>query len=114
MNHDERAGADKLNTKIAIAHRVYTVPRNAFEPKPARYRFAVNRKRGTRQRRGTERHDVNPPANLAEPLAIAGQHFEVSQTPVCEEYRLGALQMRITGKDRFGVGLSEVQQGGLS
>ena len=41
MNHDERAGADKLNTEIAIAYGVYTVSRNAFESELARHPLAV-------------------------------------------------------------------------
>ncbi len=63
------------------------------------------------KRSGTERQYVDALASFSQPLAIARQHFEVSQTPVGKEYRLRALQMCVTGQHGLAVVLRQIEQG---
>jgi hypothetical protein len=55
--------------------------------------FAVDRERGTGERRRSERRLIQPLARIREPPAIAGSHLDIGEQMVPEGHRLGGLQM---------------------
>src|SRR5438552_392900 len=103
MNHDERCCADELDTEITIADRIDTVARDAVKTESPRDGIAIDRICRSCQGRRAERQHVDALAGIYQTFLIARQHFEVRQTPVGEQNRLGTLKMSVTRNDRVAI-----------
>src|SRR5207253_8233247 len=107
---DERGGTEKLNHEVAITNRVKAVARDAVKTEHPCDSIAIDGVRRSRERRRAQRQDVHALAGIHETFSIAGQHFEVRQTPMSEQNRLGALQMSVTRNDRLAIRFRQSEQ----
>ena len=64
---------------------------------------AIERKRGTGQRRRAQRAFIAPPAGVGEAAAVARRHLHIGEEVVAEGHRLGGLQMGEAGHHRPGM-----------
>src|SRR5262249_18154059 len=107
---DHRGGTHKLDHEITIADGIQTICRDCVKAESLRDAVPIDRKGCARECRRTERHNVYALANFAEALAVASQHFEVSETPVREQNRLCTLQMGVAGNRDFTICVREIEQ----
>ena|SRR5437667_11551881 len=110
MHHYERRVTYKLDTEVTIADRIEAVARDTVKAQGPRNRIAIDWIRSSCQRRRPERQNVHALAQISEPFAIAGQHFKIRQTPMREQYWLGALQVGITRYHGFAICFSQLDK----
>src|SRR5262249_14283919 len=109
--HQERvSGTGKQTPDTPAPPPAHAVPRNQYNPGPLRHCFGIDGVESSRQCRGTERHDVDPLPNIVQALAVPRQHFKISQTPVSEQNRLGALQMGVPGQNNLLISLGKKEK----
>src|ERR1700730_2725126 len=110
MDHDERAGTEKLNAKIAIADGVHTFARDRCKFQLARHSFAVDGIGGPSQCGRAQWQYVYALAYISQTLAVACKHFKVGETPMREEHWLCPLQMCVPGNDCLAMRFGQIEQ----
>ena len=93
VHRRDRGGGQRLQDEVAVGDRVERVRHRPLEPERLGGHVAVDRERGTGQRRGAERGLVRPLARIGEPAAVAPRHLHIGQKMMSECYRLRGLQM---------------------
>ena len=96
---------DELQEEIAVAGDVEAVPCHRIEAELLSHRFAIDRQRRARQRRGAQRQHVDALAAIGQAFAVALELLDVGEEVVRREHRLGALQVRVAGQDDAGLAL---------
>ena len=92
---EHRRRVQVLERKVAIAHRVEAVGREAREAEPCRERVAVVLKRRARDGARTQRQAVGRLARRGEALLVAFERGDVREPEVREQHRLRRLQVRV-------------------
>src|SRR5581483_10901601 len=92
---------------------VETVTGHARKAEPFGHPLAINREVRAGECARSERQDVRPPASLTHPLTVAREHRKICQQEMCQQDRLGFLQMRVPRHRRVGVGFGQFEERAL-
>src|SRR5438034_11655461 len=98
MQRGDRCGAERFEHEIAIGDCIDAVGGGAVKAQRRRETGAVDWVRRARQCAAAEWALIGALAGVGESRRVALEHFNVRQTPVREEDRLGALQRRGNGE----------------
>jgi len=107
MQADKRERMQVLENEVAIAGGIDGIGCRRDEAQFARDEAAVECERGAGHCARAKRAVVKVGAAIPKALGVAENHLNVSEKPVRNQHRLGALHVRVAGHDGVagGVGL---------
>jgi hypothetical protein len=87
----DRRRCKRFHHEVAVRHRIERIRSRAVEAQSLGGHLAVERKRGSRQRRRAEWAFVQTLARIGEAAAIPLRHFDKGEQMMAEGHRLGGL-----------------------
>ena len=110
MHAADRRDRQELQREIPVRYRVDGVARRARKAKRLRRFGAVDRKAGAGKCGRSKRAFVEPRQRVADPRAVASEHFHIGHAVMAEGHRLRCLQMCEAGHDGVGVLFGPVEK----
>ena len=90
MHRRDGGGGQRLQHEVAVGDGVERIRHRPVEAERLRGHVAVDRERRAGERRGAERHLVQPRLRVGEPAAVARRHLDIGQQMMAEGHRLRA------------------------
>ena len=113
VRHQQRGGGAKFDGEVAVADGIERVGAHALKAQFGGDAFAVDGKRGARQRRSAQRQAVGAAAAVGKAFGIAREHLKVRHEVMTEGDRLRDLQVRKAGHRRVDMLFGQIQQRAL-
>src|SRR5215207_10258143 len=96
MHRDHGTGVKHVDDEITVGDRVETVGGDSTEVQIGSGRLSIDRVGHAGKGTCAKRHDVGPAIGVYQAIEVTVQHGDVGKQMVCQEHRLGALQVRVT------------------
>ncbi|MEY3459336.1 MAG: hypothetical protein RL215_2493 [Planctomycetota bacterium] len=100
----------EFNEVIAVAGDVEAIGGDRVESEEFRGEVAINWQRGSGERGGTERADIDSCAAVGEPFTVALEFLDIGEPVMSGHHGLCALQMRVAGHEYVGVGRAAIKE----
>src|SRR5579864_5264214 len=95
MQREQRQCLDEFDREIAIARRVDAVRCRSIEAKFVGHQSTIERESRSRHSTRSQRTEIQPLADVGQPVRVTQKHFNVSEQPVANQHRFCPLQVRV-------------------
>ena len=113
VHAQEGQGEQRLGDEVPVSDCVHRVLEAGGEAQVRGDGIRVQRQGGACQRSGTQWRHVGPGPGVQQPVHVTRQRPTVCQEVVCQEHRLGLLQVGVAGQVRLGGTIGPRRQGSL-